>query len=137
MFGIKMPWTRRKERLAKELADKLELEKKERLEREARLKEWPWVARQPLRTPPRPVSSFPTHTKTTHVSGYESSPQVSNTDTMLPMLTGVVLANSFTAPPAAVSYCAPNSGASSYTPSYESSSYSSDSSSSCSSSNFD
>lgn len=146
MFGIKMPWTRRKERLAKELAVKLALEALEESCRQAQLQK-----RRDDAAIAKAIAALPRYTKLAPLAGvpeprttymrYDERATVVNTDNhdlLVPMLiTTAILNNMDNNVPAASSYCAPNSGASSYTPSYESScssSYDSGSSDSSSSS---
>lgn len=95
MLSFKMPWTRRKERLEKELAEKLELEAKARRKRHEAIRAT-WM---------RPTASVA-----------NAQPVASNTDTILPAMVMYSLLSSTdsTPVPAASSYCAPNSGASSF-----------------------
>lgn len=146
MFGIKMPWTRRKERLAKEAAEKLAaaviaaMEEKATLDKRQKWRDDVAAANRDART--RQLADMPrapkvvTQTRTAELR-HPYSPSTVNTDnhdSLTPtLITLAILSNMGSSVPAASSYCAPDSGASSYTPSYSSSSYES----SCNSSSYD
>lgn len=136
MFGIKMPWTRRKERLVKEAAAE-QAERKARIERaikELRKRdrldaEW-FAAKarcnpEPVRVPYIPTP--PGYIRHDTVGGRTQFIATETVDTF-PLVAAMQIATISTVDDSS-GYCPPQSSASSYTPSYESPSCSSYSSS--------